>query len=267
MLNFWLTFAFIEGICRKQSGNPMVSRGGVRKSGTPEHPGPWSLHLRSPKLSPPSGPCCRLWQRPPLLLVSIVFAFQNSSCPKETVMMELMRRNIVRQIFGVVFLFIFVHQLFFVCSPCLTSSCSSWKWLTVSLKSLIHTTFVTGNDISSGSILIVLLSLHPFTNTFIQALFFYTCFWFVTCVTFTHIHCPMNTSGVTQGSVSSPKIFWHADWSRHGLNYFQQLPIRWPALPPEPQPPTGCCVNMILFLVDFCTFGRKRFWIILIRAG
>lgn len=114
LLNFWLTFAFIEGICRKQSGNPMVSRGGVRKSGTPEHPGPWSLHLRSPKLSPPSGPCCRLWQRPPLLLVSIVFAFQNSSCPKETVMMELMRRNIVRQIFRVVFLFSFVHQLFFL---------------------------------------------------------------------------------------------------------------------------------------------------------
>lgn len=125
----------------------MVSRGRVRKSGTSEHPGPWSLHLRSLKLSPPSGPCCRLWQGPPLLLVSIVFAFQNSSYPKETVVMELMGRNIVRQIFGVVFIFIFVHQLFF----CL-----------LTMPDLI----------SSGSTSIVLLSLHPFTNTFIQALFF-----------------------------------------------------------------------------------------------
>lgn len=62
----------VPGICGKQFSNPLVSCGRVWKGRATKHPGSWDLHLRPSYLSPSSCPCCGLWQRPPLLLVSKV---------------------------------------------------------------------------------------------------------------------------------------------------------------------------------------------------
>lgn len=65
-------FLLLTGICGEQSTHSLVSRARLWKGSETEHSGSWDLQFRSTQLSSSTGPCCRLWQRPPLLLVSIV---------------------------------------------------------------------------------------------------------------------------------------------------------------------------------------------------
>lgn len=65
-------FLLLTGICGEQSTHSLVPWARLWKGSETEHSGSWDLQFRSTQLSSSTGPCCRLWQRPPLLLVSIV---------------------------------------------------------------------------------------------------------------------------------------------------------------------------------------------------